>query len=67
MTDKIKCPLCPKAYQSENDLRIHLKWTHDFDKDKAEKELDEWWNVRPVSIKQQIYDEWLRINTEAFG
>ena len=36
---KVKCPLCPKKYQSENDLRKHLKRIHGFDKSKAEKEL----------------------------
>ena len=39
MSEKKKCPLCPKKYQSENDLRKHLKRIHGFDKDKAEKEL----------------------------
>lgn len=27
---KHKCPLCPKEYQSSNDLEKHLKRIHDF-------------------------------------
>ena len=41
--------------------------TSDFGEDKMnemdKQDLDDWWEERPISIKKEIYEEWLKRNS----
>jgi uncharacterized C2H2 Zn-finger protein len=43
MSKKFLCPQCPKTYQSENDLKRHLKKIHGIDMTPIIPEGDTFW------------------------
>jgi uncharacterized C2H2 Zn-finger protein len=56
----MKCPLCPKEYQSENDLQIHVKKIHGLTvavvRQRSEEEKSEFMN-RCLELLNQMEKE----------